>query len=187
VQSKLKLQPLACIIVLLAAGALMPGLAGAQPPTRGDNLDQANIAPAEIQRLFDAYALVQAQDALKLGDDQYPTFLARYKGLQEVRRRAQNERTRMIRDLVRLAAPDAKSDEGPLRDGLKALQDLDARAAADIRKAYEGIDQVLDLRQQVRFRVFEEQMERRKFELVTIARQNNRAKNRPNPARRGQP
>ena len=130
---------------------------------------------------------MQAQDELKLGDDQYPKFLARYKGLQEVRRRAQTERTRLIRDLLRLSAPDAKSDDAPLRDGLKALQDLDARTAAEIRKAYEGIDQVLDLRQQVRFRVFEEQMERRKIELVTRARQNNRANNRPNAGRRGQP
>ena len=86
---------------------------------------------------------------------------------------------------MRLSAPDAKSDDAPLRDGLKALQDLDARTAAETRKAYEGIDQVLDVRQQVRFRVFEEQMERRKIELVTRARQNNRVNNRPNPGRRG--
>ena len=77
--------------------------------------------------------------------------------------------------------------DAALRDGLKALQDLDARIVVDIRKAYEAIDQVLDLRQQARFRVFEEQMERRKIELVTRARQNNRANNRPNAGRRGQP
>jgi hypothetical protein len=175
------------VVVLLAAGVLMPGVAGAQPPARGGNLDQANIAPAEIQRLFDAYALVQAQDELKLGDDQYPMFLARYKGLQEVRRRAQAERARLVRELVRLSAADARSEEAPLRDGLRALQDLDARTAAETRKAYDGIDQVLDLRQQARFRVFEEQMERRKFDLVMRARQNNRANNRPNAGRRGQP
>ena len=52
------------------------------------------VTPAEIQRMFDAYALVQAQDQLKLGDDQYPRFLARFKALQEIRRRAQAERTR---------------------------------------------------------------------------------------------
>ena len=46
-------------------------------------------------------------------------------------------------------------------------------------KAYDAIDQVLDLRQQAQFRVFEEQMERRKIELVTRARQANRANHRP--------
>jgi hypothetical protein len=169
-------------------GVMMPRLVvNAQPPARGGDLDPANSAPAEIQRLFDAYALVQAQDALKLGDDQFPMFLARYKALQELRRRTQTERTRLIRELVRLSAPDAKSDDAPLRDGLKALQDLDMRVAAEMKKAYEAIDQVLDVRQQARFRVFEEQMERRKIELVTRARQNNRANNRPNAGRRGQP
>ena len=38
-----------------------------------------------------------------------------------------------------------------------------------------AIDQVLDLRQQARFRVFEEQMDRRKLELVMRARQANQA------------
>jgi hypothetical protein len=61
-----------------------------------------------------------------------------------------------------------------LRDSLKQLQDIDARGEADALKAYEAIDQVLDLRQQAKFRVFEEQMERRKLELVTRARQANR-------------
>jgi hypothetical protein len=97
------------------------------------------------------------------------------------------ERTRIVRDLLRRSAPEAKSDEAQLRDGLKALQDLDVRTAAEVKKMYEGIDQVLDLRQQARFRGFEEQMERRKIELVTRARQNNRGNNRPNAGRRGQP
>jgi len=45
-----------------------------------------------------------------------------------------------------------------------------------VKKAYEAIDQILNLRQQAKFRVFEELMERRKLELVTRARQANRPK-----------
>jgi len=60
--------------------------------------------------------------------------------------------------------------EADLRDRLKALQDLDARSAGELQKGYESIDQVLDVRQQARFRVFEEQMERRKLELLMRAR-----------------
>jgi hypothetical protein len=142
-----------------------------QPPAAPGN---SPVSPAEIQRLFDAYALVQAQAQLKLSDDQYPPFLARYKALQDLRRRSQNERGRIIQDLRRLSMDEAKSDEGQLRDRIKALQELDVQAAADVRKAYDAVDQVLDLRQQARFRVFEEQMERRKIDLVTRARQNNR-------------
>ena len=49
-----------------------------------------------------------------------------------------------------------------------------------MRKAYNTLDEVLDVRQQARFRVFEEQIERKKLELLLRARQN---PNRPNPKR----
>src|SRR5262249_45614162 len=121
----------------------------------------------------DSYALVQAQEQLKLGDSQFSQFFARFRSLQDVRRRAQNERNRRIQELRRLTL-DPKSDETLMKDQLKALQDLDVRASADIKRALDAIDQVLDVRQQARFRVFEELMERRKIDLVTRARQNNR-------------
>ena len=59
-----------------------------------------------------------------------------------------------------------------------SLQELEARSGVEVRKAYDGIDQVLDVGQQAKFRVFEEMMERRKLELVTRARQANRLKGR---------
>ena len=43
-----------------------------------------------------------------------------------------------------------------------------------MRKAYNALDEVLEVRQQARFRVFEEQIERRKIELLMRARQQNR-------------
>ena len=72
------------------------------------------------------------------------------------------------------------NQDGASEDDLKArlneLQELDTRAAADIKKAYDAINQVLDVQQQAKFRVFEELMERRKLELVMRARQANRPK-----------
>ena len=143
----------------------------------GAPLEQPGVSPAEIQRMFDAYALLQAQEQLKISDEHYPQFLTRFKALQDVRRKALQERTRIIQDLRRLTN-DAQPDDGQMKDRLKALQELEVRSAADVRKAYDGIDQVLDLGQQAKFRVFEELMERRKLELVTRARQANRAKGR---------
>jgi Spy/CpxP family protein refolding chaperone len=130
-----------------------------------------SVSPVEIQRMFDAYALVQAQDRLKLGDEQFSQFLPRFKALQEVRRRAQVERARVLRDLNRLSQAE-QVDEAALKEQLRALQDIDARSAADVKKASEAIDQVLDIRQQASFRVFEAMMERRKIDLMTRARQN---------------
>ena len=54
------------------------------------------------------------------------------------------------------------------------LQEIESRTAAEVRKAYTALDEVLDVRQQARFRVFEEQVERRKIELLMRARQQNR-------------
>jgi len=82
---------------------------------------------------------------------------------------------------LRKGLNEGDSDE-QIKASLKLLQDIDDRAAADTRRAFEAVDQALDLRQQAKFRIFEEQMERRKLELVTRARQANRANN-PNRQR----
>ena len=161
------------VVVALAVAGATPVPAQQLAP-----LEEMRVSPAEVQRMFDAYALVQAQDQLKLSDDQFSQFLARFKALQDIRRKLQMERNRAIQELVRLSRQD-KVDDAVIRDRLKDLKDIDARSTADIRSAYDAVDQVLDLRQQAKFRVFEELMERRKIELVTRARQNNRLKNRP--------
>jgi Spy/CpxP family protein refolding chaperone len=140
--------------------------------------DAPTVTPFELQRLFDSYALLQAQEQLKIGDEQYTKFLPRFKALQDTRRQTLQQRTRVLNDVRRLLAA-APSDDGLLKDRLKQLQDIESRGEAEARKAYEAIDQVLDVRQQAQFRVFEEQMERRKLELVTRARQANRANARP--------
>jgi len=54
---------------------------------------------------------------------------------------------------------------------LRALRELDDRAALELRRAADGVDEVLDIRQQARFRMFEEQIERRKLDLLLRARQ----------------
>jgi len=139
--------------------------------------DEPAVTPFELQRLFDSYALLQAQEQLKISDEQYTRFLPRFKALQDARRQALQQRTRVLVEVRRLLA-ETQLDEGQLKDRLKQLQDIEGRGEAEARKAYEAIDQLLDIRQQGQFRVFEEQMERRKLELVTRARQANRANNR---------
>ena len=162
----------ALALTVAAPAAAQRGRARAQEPAPPAG-DVPVGSPAEIQRMFDSYALIQAQDQLKISDDKFPQFLARFKALQDTRRRNMVERLRNIQELRRLSN-DPQADEMRIRDRLKALDELDTRSRVDIEKAYESINQVLDLRQQAKFRVFEENMERRKLELVTRARQANR-------------
>jgi hypothetical protein len=162
-------------LAVTLGGGVAFGQQAPAPPPGGD--ETPNVSPLEIQRMFDAYALVQAQDRLKLSDEQFPQFLARFKALQEVRRRLQIERMRALRELNRLSQTE-KVEDSAFKDQLRVLQEIESRTSAEVRKAYDSIDQVLDVRQQANFRIFEETMERRKIELVTRARQNYRPKAR---------
>ena len=64
--------------------------------------------------------------------------------------------------------------DSDIRDRVRALRELETRAATDLQRAYDAIDQTIDLRQQGRFRIFEQQIEQRKLQLLMRARQANR-------------
>lgn len=146
-----------------------------QPPNRelrGGPGPADDMSPAQLHQLFDAMLAMQAQKALALDEQQYAQFLTRLTALQEGRRRNQQERMRRITELQRMSSPrNAKrADDRELQERLNALQELESRSAADLRRAYDAIDAVLTPLQQARFRVLEEQIERRKLELVGRAR-----------------
>jgi len=172
------------LIVSLLFAAVADAVAAQAPPQElsGQSVD---VRPGQVQQLFDAMLVMQAQEELSLSEPQYAQFLTRLRVLQETRRRHQRERNRLIGELQRLTNPRLvrpNVPENEIKERLSALQDLETRAAAELRRAYSGIDEVLDVRQQARFRVFEEQIERRKLELISRARQAN--PNRQNPPRK---
>jgi hypothetical protein len=162
------------IILALSIALAAPCLAAAQAPEGTPARPRARgaLAPAEVVAMLDAYAVVQAQDALQLNDTQYGGFVTRLKKLQEIRRKNQQARNQIIQELRRLTAPGANTyDENAIRAGLKNLRDVDDRSAAELRHSYDAIDEVLDVPQQARFRIFEETIERRKLDLLMRARQ----------------
>ena len=128
-----------------------------------------DLEPAEIERLFDAFVLVQAQDSLALTDEQFAPFVASLRRLQEARRERQARRQRLLRSLQRLVST-AETSERQIESGLQAHQDHDIDTAEILHSAYASLDGVLDLRQRARFRLFEQRMERRKLDLATRAR-----------------
>jgi Spy/CpxP family protein refolding chaperone len=152
-----------------------PGQRQGRGTGRGAAPDSPGVSPGEVQRMFDAYALMQAQEQLKISDEQFARFMPRFKALQEARRKTQNDRTQIIIELRRLASA-TSPEEAQIKEKLRALQDVDGRTAGDLKKSYESIDEVLDVKQQAQFRVFEEVMERRKLDLISRARAN-----RPRP------
>jgi hypothetical protein len=170
-----------CVSIVISVNAAAQ-TAQRQPvaPNTVDPESSAPISAGEIQRLYDAFVLVQAQEALQLSDDQYGRFVTRLKSLQETRRRHQQARNQILQDLRRLSNASTAADETSVRERLSALKAEDERGALEVRRMAEALDEVLDVRQQARFRLFEERMEQRKLELLLRARQNAR-----NPTRRG--
>ena len=156
------------ILVMTIALAAGPAAAGQRNPRDPDRL-----SAGEVMRILDGYALVQAQEALQLGDAQYGTFVTRLRKLQETRRRHQQGRNQILSELRRLVGAQAgePASEGTIREQVEALRAHDDKAAAEVRQAYDAIDQVLDTAQQARFRLFEESLERRKLDLIMSVRQ----------------
>jgi hypothetical protein len=159
---------LALTLVLAPAGAATAQEA-APPADRGGRGGPV-VRPAELAAMLDAYTLMQAQNALQLTDAQYGPFVTRLKKLQENRRHNTQARNRLLQELRTMAAPGAAPDEAALKEKLRALREHTIQAAATLQRDSEALDEVLDLRQQVRFRLLEERVERQKLDLLMLSR-----------------
>jgi hypothetical protein len=133
---------------------------------------EETLPDAELEMALDSYAMFQAQQQLSIADERFGMFAARLKKLQDTRRRNQRQRLRILQELRRLAGPKspAPGDDASIRAQLTVLREHDARAAAELGAAYDALDEILDPRQQARYRLFEEQIERRKLDLLMKAR-----------------
>lgn len=160
-----------CLIALVLCA--MPALAHAQgraQGARGQQSARGQLSPADIQDQFDAYAIVQAQDALKLTDEQFPEFVRRARELHALRRRSRVARVRLIGNLNQLLR-DSQASDARLSAAAKALDDHERTSLEQVQKAYAAIDEVLNPRQRARFRVLEEQLERKKLDMLFRVRQ----------------
>jgi hypothetical protein len=164
---------LALALVVLSNG----GLAAQEPPAaaaRGRAANPRAAAPlraAAVANALDRFSAAQARRALQLNESEYARFAPLLRSLQQVRRRNNQARHRIVQELRKMAGHMAESepDEQALRDRLDALREHDERAAQELRAAYAALDEVLTPRQQARFRVFEEAIEARKLELLMRA------------------
>lgn len=149
-----------------------PAQAGAQPPGRAGRRGDggAALTPAEVERMWDTYLAAEARRALALTEDQVPAFTARLQNLQVLRRRLQRQRNMLRAELNRMIAGDGPIDDAVVTARLDELDEVALQSARQIRRAYAGIDEVLSVRQRVRFRIFEERMAQRKIDLLAEAR-----------------
>jgi hypothetical protein len=166
----------AATLLLVAAvdpAAAQPRRLRAQAAARAQTAADPGTDPAELGRLFDAYTVMQAQEALGLDEARFGPFVTRLRALQQLRRRHVRERAALMRDLRLLLK--ATGNDAQVKEKLDALVRLEATIRADELKARDAVDEILDVRQQARFRLLEQQLELRKLELVNRARARQRA------------
>jgi hypothetical protein len=163
----------AWLVLLATAAAGFAQAPGANARGRENRPAAGGLNAVEVVRLLDGWAVMEAHRVLELSDEQYAQFITRLRRLQEVRRQNQRERNRLLQELRKLVGPRASAtpDEAAIRERLTALRTHDDRAHAETQKAYEEVAGVLDVRQQARFRLFEEMIELRKLDLLVRARE----------------
>ncbi len=160
------------------AGAQAPEPIGDRPQGPGraqkppNNPPGGQISPMDVQAMFEALTLMEAERFVMLTPEQYPVFVQRLKRLQEARRVQIRGHNRALGELRQLANPQTgRGDDATIDSKLKELDSIDTESRAAIAKAMEGIDQLLSPRQRARFRLLEDNMEKKKIDFLTKVRQ----------------
>jgi hypothetical protein len=127
----------------------------------------------EVYRLLDAFVMTRAQAVLQLSDEQYSAFFQRMTRLQTLQRQHRRQRMRILNELRQMVGPRGRGgqDEEAILAKTRELDDLEAVRTQDERQAVGAIDEVLQVPQRAQFRIFLENIERQKLELLMRARQ----------------
>jgi hypothetical protein len=175
-------------LVAPAFAQLPPGSEGV--PAAGQRAGGRRAGAPEVMnneqvfRILDSFVMANAQRALQLNDSQWSAFFLRMQRLQDMQRLHRRQRQMVLNQLKMLIGPRAQQagmDDAAVAAKTKELDDLDMQIKVDEQKAVGEIDQVLQVQQRAHFRVFLDNMERQKLDLLMRARQGARS-NTPGPA-----
>lgn len=132
------------------------------------------ISPADVQSMFDAMAVMEAEKFLGLTTEQFPSFVQKLRRLQEARGVQARKRGRLTNELRRLVNPmpqGTRIDEAAIGAKLKELDSTEAESSAMSKKALEELEVGLSPLQRARFRLLEENLERKKVDFLSKVRQ----------------
>jgi hypothetical protein len=136
----------------------------ANAPQRPMPADPAHMQT--VQEIFDALELSEADKFLQLNEEQYSAFVLRLRRYQDMRRQQFRQRLRLVAALRQVTNQQPPVEDALLEAPTRQLDDFDRQAAIDLLTARGKLDEVLNLRQRARLRLFQEVMERRKLEIV---------------------
>jgi len=146
------------VLTLVLVGGASGTLAAQDPPAS---------PPAQRPAARGARAgQAPAGNPQQVSREQWPQFLQHFQDLQSLRRQHRITRVRLIGELRQLSRPDALTDPAALIAKTKAVDDLEVTWIQEEARAMAAVDQVLTVLQRARLRVFEEDMELYKLELI---------------------
>ena len=123
----------------------------------------------EVEGMMDAYILSKLQDGLSLTDEQFGTMVVAQKKLQDTRRDYRQGRMTLLRRMRQTLRRDqAREDE--LTHLLDELDSLEIEFSQSQRARYAAIDEILEIRQRVRYRILEAEIQRRLTQLMRQGR-----------------
>lgn len=130
------------------------------------------MSPVYIQNMFDAMAVMEAERFLPLSAEQYPVFVQKLRRLQEAKMQFNRRRTKALNELRGLVGSQAAADvpDSLIDAKLKELTTAELEGMAGVRKALDELDAGLSVRQRARYRLLEENVERRKIDFLTKVR-----------------
>ena len=163
-----------CVVTSAAAQEGQRRSRAAQDPqAAADETTLSTKDSIALANALDQFAMVQAQRTLELNESQYAQFVPLLRELQQLKRRNFQARNRLLQELrrqVRGRGGQPEADDATLTATLQKLRENEERAASELKAAYDALDAVMTPRQRARFRLFEEQIEGRKLELLLNAR-----------------
>jgi hypothetical protein len=167
---------LAALLIVFAGSdgaAQLPPEPQAAPPRRGGMPPvppDGALLPGEVDRILEAYVITEAQRVLQIGNEQYPEFFRRMQHLQNLQRMHRNQRQRAIVELRQMIRPNfPPAEDAVLMTKIRELDDIDAQFQMRERQALIAVDVILQPLQRAHFRVFLQQVEIRKSELLRAA------------------
>jgi len=134
---------------------------------------QADLSALSVQQMFYAMAVLEAERFLPLTPEQYPVFVQRLRRLQEARGQFNRQRLGFLNELRRMTQPNAAPsvDDAAIESKIRDLDRFDAEGRQAIRRAFEELDGMLTPHQRARFRILEDNLEKKKLDFIARARQ----------------
>lgn len=140
---------------------------GGRLPQGGDQ-----ISPMDVEAMFEAMTIMEAERFVQLTPEQFPVFVQRLKKIQEARTTQIRRHNRALAELRMMANPqNGRADDATIDAKLKELEAIEVEARLARAKALETMDQLLSIKQRARFRLLEDNMEKKKIDFLTKVRQ----------------